>query len=430
MTDAQVLVVGAGLAGVAAAVEIARAGLPVLVVDRAARAGGAIHRQPLPGRAGITTAAPRWESLWAEAQALPISWVFETRFGGLDHLGHALLTGVTNRLMRPRAVVLATGAREAVRPRPGWTLPGVTTAGAAQIQLKTLGAAPAGRILLAGSGPLLIALGAQLARLGNPPLAVIEAGRPFSHPLQSLRLPVSYLREGAGYMASLLAARVPIVTGAEVRKISAAGDALAVQIEQAGKTRVIEADTLCLHDGIRPNDIGLPDCAAVPVLRLGDCAAALGARAALAAGRAGGKTLAQALATGGTPGALTSPVIERERRAQALLARIYANDGMAALRELPGDTVICRCEGRSLDDLRALGPAPRPRELRLNGRFGMGACQGRFCGEWVARALADDPAAPAPLHPPGRPRWPAAPIPVADLLAARTDFPPSDGASR
>lgn len=425
MPECQILVVGAGLAGTAAAVELARAGRSVLVVDRAARAGGAIHRQPLPGRAGVETAAPRWARLWAEAQTLAIDWAFETRFGGLDHLGYALLSGAQNRLMRPAAVILATGAREIVRPRSGWTLPGVTTAGAAQIQLKTLGEAPKGRILLAGSGPLLIALAAQLTRLGNAPLAVIEAGRPFAYPLKTLRLPLSYLREGAGYMATLVAHRVPVLTGAEVERISADGAALNVQVVHRGNLRTFEVDQLCLHDGIRPNDIGLTDCAALPVLRLGDCAEALGARAALAAGRAGGKAMVKALASGTPSGPLDAPTIARERQAQALLYQIYANDERGRLAALPDDTVICRCENRTLKDLRALGPTPSARQLRLNGRFGMGPCQGRFCREWVAQALGVPAAAPL-----GATRWPAAPIPISDLLHATTDPCPSDGASK
>ncbi|MCE5974971.1 NAD(P)/FAD-dependent oxidoreductase [Sinirhodobacter sp. WL0062] len=421
MFNPEILIVGAGLAGVAAATELARAGHPVLIVDRAARAGGAIHRQPLPGQAGVATAAARWNRLIAEAEALPIRWAFETRFNGVDHQGTALLTGAENRMLRPKALILTTGAREAVRPRPGWTLPGVTTAGAAQIQLKTMGAAPQGRVVLAGSGPLLIALGAQMTRLKNPPVAIVEAGRPFAHPLTSLRLPLGYLREAAGYMATLLAARVPILTGTRLAAIRAEGETLVSTLTDGNTSREIVADMVCLHDGIRRNDIGLTDCPALSVLRLGDCAEALGARAALEAGRAGGRAMAQALATGTTPTAPNSPLLDRERAAQARLARIYAHDDFAALHSLPSDTVICRCEGRTLDDLRALGPAPRTRELRLLGRFGMGPCQGRFCGEWVARAISDTPQAPVPAHPLGEPRWPAAPIAVADLHAAAPD---------
>mgnify|MGYP003658035771 CR=1 FL=1 len=61
-------------------------------------------------------------------------------------------------MFKPRAVIFATGARERIQPRPGWTLAGVSSAGALQIALKTTGTLPLGRLLLAGTGPLLYAL--------------------------------------------------------------------------------------------------------------------------------------------------------------------------------------------------------------------------------------------------------------------------------
>lgn len=415
MTNARILVVGAGLAGLAAAAALARAGHGVLVVDQALRPGGAVHRQPLPGGRSLASPAQarRWRALMAEvdAQGARIEIVCNTRFGGVDHTGTVLLTGEGAALINPRALVLAVGAREAGQPRPGWTLPGVTTAGALQVQIKTTAEAPAGRVLLAGSGPLLLALGAELVRLGRPPLAIIEAGRPFSRPLGSLGLPLAYMAEAARHLSRLIAARVPLLTGAHLTRISEADGALMAEVETRNGARRFAADRIGLHDGIRTNDTGLTDCAALPVLRLGDCREALGANAALADGRAGGEALAARLA--GQPAPTASTTLAREASAQARLAQIYAHDGATRLAGLPDDTVICRCEMRTLADLRTLGPAPTTRQLRLDGRFGMGACQGRFCAEWVARI-----ASPIAPHPLGMPRWPARPISVADLLAA------------
>lgn len=415
MNDPRILVVGAGLAGLAAAAALARAGHELLVVDQAMRPGGAVHRQPVPGGRSLASPAQarRWRALTAEvdAEGARIEIVCNTRFGGVDYTGTVLLTGDGAALLRPRALVLAVGAHELVQPRPGWTLPGVTTAGALQTQIKTAAEAPQGRVLLAGSGPLLLALGAELVRLGRPPEAIIEAARPFSHPVQSLGLPAPYMVEAARHLSRLVAARVPIITGAHLTRITERAGALVAAVETRRGTRNFAADRIGLHDGIRPNDTGLTDSAALPVLRLGDCREVLGAAAALADGRAGGEALAARLAGRAAPA--TSRALAREAAAQARLARIYVHDGVDLLATLPGDTVICRCENRTLADLRALGPAPTTRQLRLDGRFGMGACQGRFCGEWVARIARPD----AP-HPLGMPRWPARPISVADLLAA------------
>jgi hypothetical protein len=371
-----------------------------------------VHRQPLPGVRSTATGAQahRWSRLIAEvlAQAIPIRC--GTRFGGVDHTGEALLTGALSTLIRPRAIVLATGARESVQPRPGWTLPGVMTAGAIQSRIKTLAEPPQGRVLLAGSGPLLLAVGAELCRLGRPPVAIIEAARPLFNPA-SLALPLPYLTEAATYLSQLLRARVPLYFGAHLTEITQTNGPLLAQIDTSKGPRSFATDVIGLHDGIRPNDAGLTDCDVIPTLRLGDCREALGARAAFADGIAGGQRLAADL-LGRTPPPPSADV-QRQRAAQARLVRIYAHDGLTRLAKIPAETVICRCENRTLADLRALGSAPTDRALRLDGRFAMGACQGRFCTEWVGR-LCDPMAAPKPI---GAPRWPSRPISVADLLA-------------
>lgn len=425
MADPRVLVVGAGPAGIAAAVELARAGLPVLVVDLAPRAGGAIHRQPVHGGAahGPWAQRRRWARLMADLAALRdlVTLAFGTRFCGVDSSGTVLLSGALDLLFRPRALVLAVGAREKVLPRPGWTLPGVETAGSLQARLKTLGVAPEGRVLLAGSGPLLLAVGAELARLGRPPAAIVEAARPFAAPWRALRLPPSYLAEAAGSVARLTAARVPILTGTDLTAITTnSAGALAATVATPRGNRSIAADLVALHDGIAPDATGLADSPALPVLRLGDCRAALGGRAAIHDGRSGGRALAGRLL--GQPALAPDPGLAREIRAQTLLAQIYARDSAAHFARLPGDTVICRCENRTLDDLRALGPAPTARQLRLDGRFAMGACQGRFCGDSL-RSLTGDgfggrTSGSGDATAPGATRWPPRPIPIAALVAA------------
>lgn len=416
MSERPVLVIGAGLAGLAAAVELARAGLQVLVADQAQAPGGAVHRQPLPGVRSVASRAQRrrWDGLMTavHAQGARITLAMGTAFGGVDHTGAVLLTGAGARLFRPRALVLATGARERVQPRPGWTLPGVETAGSLQTRLKMLAQPPEGRVLLAGSGPLLLALGAELTRLGRPPIAIVEAGRPLARPLAALGLPLSYLTEGAGYLARLRLAGVPVLQATHLAAIRAEAGALLADLDTPTGRRSLSADRIALHDGIAPNDIGLPDCPALPMVRAGDCREALGARAALADGQAQGAALAAQLLGQQMPA--PAPEVIRQRAAQALVAQLHAHDGAARLAALPGDTILCRCEGRSLNDLRALGPGPTDRQLRLDGRFSMGACQGRFCAEWVARLAAPDTEKPRL----GAARWPARPISIADLLAA------------
>lgn len=429
MSQRPVMVVGAGLAGLSAGIELARAGHSVMVIDQAMQIGGAIHRQPLPELRRKTSAAHarRWQALRGELDNFKhkITLCTQTRFGGLDSTGLAILTGFcASGSIRPVALVLATGARERVQPRPGWTLPGVITAGAIQIQLKTLGSPPDPSVLLAGSGPLLLAVGAELCKAGRPPLAIVEAAQPFAHPLQALQLPWVYWREAVGYMSILMAARVPLLTGSHLTMIAETAEGLKATVQTPSGVKEIVAGLVGLHDGISPNDTGLPDKADLPMLRVGDCREALGARAALADGRAGGRRLAAMLAEKPEP-----PDVARdlacEVRAQRLLKRIYQHDGESLLSQLPDHTVLCRCEGKTLGDLKALGSNPTVRELRLDGRFGMGPCQGRFCAEWVKRlsgfqADPDTSQRNDNIGQIGTTRWPIRPIAIADLLSIST----------
>jgi hypothetical protein len=180
-------------------------------------------------------------------------------------------------------------------------------------------------------------------------------------------------------------------------------------VETGKSAQTFAVDLIGLHDGIQPNDTNLTDRTALPVVRLGDCREALGARAALAGGQAGAAALAAQLL--GQPAPADQPDVARQRAAQARLAKIYSYNVADKLTALPDETVSCRYENCTLADLRALGPAPTARELRLDGRFAMGACQDRFCAEWVGRVA--DPA--ARLSRIVAARWPISPISVADL---------------
>ncbi|MDX0431489.1 FAD-dependent oxidoreductase [Sinorhizobium medicae] len=436
MREADIIVVGGGPAGVSAAVEAAKSGLSVVLCEQRPALGGAIHRQPAEGAAPVAalpSLARRWQSLSAKLSASRVEVRTRRAFVGIDSTGAVLIDDRAAgkvEVRRPRALILACGAVERVRPRPGWHLPGVAAAGGLQVMLKE-GRVPEGRVLLAGSGPLLLALAAQMTAAGNPPVAVVEEGDPVSRPLAATRLLTHpfILPDMAVLMMPVLLRRFLWRRGTRLTEITQSADMLSARLRAPdGREERFEVDRIGLHDGLRANDFGLtadPPSGLV-ILRAGDLREVLGAHAAEADGAEAGREAAARLE--GRPSCGSRSAMRRHRALQHRLSRIFAPaQGATVLRDCPDETVICRCEGRTIGHLKEqlAGPdAVSARELRLNGRFGMGACQGRFCSEWALslmselRRSAGVPASPPDFAETGVCRWPLRPVALSSLANA------------
>lgn len=434
MLQADVLVVGGGPAGVAAAVELAGMGLRVLLAEQRDRLGGAIHRAYAgAGASPIRRNAHHqrcWQALHGQLQHIQqagdrLTLQLQSVFLGVDSDGRYLIDdrlAARVRSVRPKAVVMAVGGVERVLPVPGWELPGVTTAGGMQVQLKETGEVPQGPILLAGSGPLPLALAAQLAAAGNPPLALLERGQPARAALTQPAAAFKSLRswphvtEALGYARQLFQSGVPYRTGCRVKTIEAAANGLRVStVDGRGKVRIYEVAHLALHDGLDANQTGLPRQGApgLPVVWAGDCREVLGADAAVQDGRRAAIQVARAL--GKTcPEANFERALQGARRMQGVLRTLY----QVPAPELTPETLICRCEGLRAASFAALQGAASAHEMRLVGRFAMGACQGRFCARAAQQLAAQAGVAfePQDLHG-SVPRWPLRPVSVAALAA-------------
>jgi NADPH-dependent 2,4-dienoyl-CoA reductase/sulfur reductase-like enzyme len=457
-------VIGAGPAGMAAAVLAAELGLDTALIDEQDAPGGQIYRgieRAAPGAnlgaeyfAGIPLAAALRQS---GAAYLPGTAVWHIDPDGTLSL---MSTG-GSRTIRARRILLATGAIERPVPIPGWTLPGVMTAGAAQIMLKTAGLVPSGRAVLAGQGPLIWLVAAQLARAGAPPALILETTSLANYHFAAHRLPATLwparraLAKGFGLIREVKRAGIPIVR--RVTGLRAIGGGRGDQRLQrvAWNGGELPADLLLLHEGVIPNmQISLAlqlehrwDLAQLCWRPLVDEWGATALPAVSIAGDGGGIAGAEAAALTGRLAALDAASFldkidpaDRDRRARplrrALKRELAIRPFLDALYRPPrsmllpeDDIVVCRCEEVTAGQIRraALLGAQGPNQAKAFTRCGMGPCQGRICGSIVTQVMADALGRPVQQIGAYRPRAPYKPITLGALAGLTEPVEHIDG---
>lgn len=428
-----IVVIGAGPAGLSAALEAAAHGASVLVIDEQASPGGQIYR-------GIHTAPPeRTRHLGRDyAHGRPLADAFVAACAGNPRLRYLpgasvwqvtpgrevhYLRGGTSHLVQARQVVLCTGAMERPFPIPGWTLPGVMTAGAGQILLKSSGLVPEGPVVLAGCGPLLYLLAWQYLRADVRIAAIVDSTsfadyrRALSHVGAALG-GWRDLGKGLRLLGTLRWAGIPFHGGASRFAIEGGQRAQALSFDgRDGRRMRIEASTVLLHQGVVPHThmtwslrakhrwdeaqqcfVPVLDAwgeLSVPGFRVaGDGSGIAGALAASAHGRIAGLAAAAAcgLVDAATRDRLAQPLrrtLVRHLRIRPFLDALYrAPDA----HRVPADNqvLVCRCEEVTAGQLRehvALG-VQGPNQAKAFSRCGMGPCQGRLCGLTVTETIA------------------------------------------
>jgi len=421
---ADIAVVGAGPAGIAAAVAAAGVGKRVCLLDAAPRAGGQVWRHRRRSE------LPR--------NALP--WLARLDASGVDQVygatvvdvvpGFALGVARGGRAARVEApvVIIATGAQELFLPFPGWTLPGVFGVGGAQALLKAGLDVRGKRISVAGTGPLLLPVAAALARAGASLQLVAEQAPPerVRRFARSLWREPGKLLQAAAYRAAFAAVRYR--WGTWVKRVDAEPRGLRVTYTDGRSTWAELRDLLCTASGLVPatelaewlgcalegeavvvDDLQRTTIAGV--YAAGEPTGNTGAEAALVEGMIAG------LAAAGRQDEARRHMAGRDwhRRFSDLVASTFAPRPELLARAEP-DTILCRCEDVALSAVQA---GWVPREAKLASRAGMGACQGRVCGAALRhlRGGAHDTI-----------RIPLAPVPVGTLASLCRPTPEGEGA--
>lgn len=449
---ARVVVIGAGPAGARAAAALVEAGVRPVVIDEGRRDGGQIYRrQPEGFRRSYTalsgTEADRarhlhetFDGLRPHIDYLPETLVWNIRDGAV-HLANA--QGASSVAFD--ALLVCTGATDRLMPVPGWQHAGTYSLGGAQVALKSQGCAVGARTVMLGTGPLLYLLAAQYVKAGATVAAVLDTS-PASARLRALPQLLAkpgVLLKGAALLRSLRAAGVPLHRGVTPVRID--GDAelgvRGVHVNLAHGTALhVETDAVAMGFHLRPETqvADLAGCAfdfddalgqwvpcidtdgrsSVPGVYLaGDGARVRGADAAESAGRLA--ALAAMRDLGVTPkfddSAKLRDALARFTRFAAGLRTAFPWPAQHA-RQLPDDTVVCRCEGITAGQLRQVtlqAGATEANRAKAFSRVGMGRCQGRFCAHAGAEVMAD--ALGVPVSAVGRLRGqaPVKPLPVA-----------------
>lgn len=434
VTECDVAVIGAGPAGLSAAIAAADAGARVVVVDEYVKPGGQYFRQPqarftrinekVLGKSfetgkPVIAAATNHRNI--EIKSSTLVWgAFD------DGILEIETNNVCERLVSKR-VVVATGGYERPIPFRGWTLPGVSTAGAAQSLLKAQFVLPGRRILMSGTGPFQLPVATQLLKAGGNVVEILEClgaasfFRPFPQPWRHL----DKLVEARGYFATILSHRVPIRYGqtvVEARGDGAVEEAVVAPIGSDGRPRLEESRTLSV-DSILTNFGFVPglqfarlmtcktvwdpagscwvaSCDAdqrssVPhVLVAGEITGIAGHRVALAEGTIAGLRAAadlDFLSSDEFESRSREPRRQRERHQSFAdyLKRTFAPPP-GLYESMPDDTIVCRCEEVTAGQVKALAVEWKGslRAIKQCTRAGMGQCQGRICESTIARLTA------------------------------------------
>ena len=433
------VIIGAGPAGMSAAIAAREHGTDVLVLDEQAAPGGQIYRNvetvtaERPGTARVlgadyaTGAALVREFRECGAHYSPRTSVWEVstvarRDDAKAPLELGILRDGIAEIVYAHCAIVATGAQERAVPVPGATLPGVMSAGGAQSLLKSSGLVPDVPAVIAGSGPLVYLVAWQLVCAGAPVRALLltmptgRTWRAVGTLPEALAMPSS-LRKGIGWRLALAGRGVQVMHVSDL-SIEGRDQVRSVRFRHRARERSIQTSLVLLHEGVIPNAHltlaaqldhvwDAPQHAFRPavdewgstsesgVLVAGDGARILGAEAAVESGRIAALEAAYRL---GRIRVQHRDVLARRHRVSLARQRRFREfldfafePGAAALRPPDPGVTVCRCEEVTVADIERViaHGCPGPNQAKAFTRCGMGPCQGRMCATMVSEMFAE-----------------------------------------
>ncbi len=422
-------IVGAGPAGAEAALQAGRLGLRTLVIDEQAQAGGQVWRSKGPAirRAPATAESLCGDRLRGHLAHSKVNCLFGNRVWSIETSGGGFGLSVTGpggaKTISARALLLTTGAQERVVPVPGWTLPGVIGLGAATALMKEQMIVPGGRVVVAGSGPLMVFVAHEIMRYGGQVAAVVDLNprSAWLAAVPAMAARPDLLMRGSLMVARMVARGVPLLTGHGIRRIEGVDGVERVAVgpvdrawsPTGNESAVLDADSVCMGHGLTPaieasrllgaahvfdeaeggwrpvrDRWGRTSVAGLYVA--GDGAGVQGAAAAQFRGRLSAVAIAREQGIISVVRAtrmairLRAGLVPAARFGRAMVALTAPRSGL--IDAVTPATVVCRCEGVTRHDLDVEldSGGVTANALKSGTRCGMGSCGGRFCADTAA----------------------------------------------
>ncbi len=387
------LIIGGGPAGLAAACAATESGMRVTVVDDNAGAGGQIWRGQ--SRKPENKQAARWLK---RVQNANIEFIHGARVFHQPEAGLLLAESFKCVYeLRHRKLILATGARERFLPFTGWTLPNVFGAGGLQALVKSGMPINGKKVVVAGSGPLLLAVATYLRKRGAKVSLIAEQAT-----LQQLYGFASALFKQPGKIAQAIKLKlelgtIPYLTDCYAVAATADEESFRVTLRKGSRTWEVPCDYLACGFHLVPN-VELASLLACVVengcVRVNEFQETSIPEIYCAGEPTGIGGLELSLVEGEIAGyaAADNPVEARKLFARREKLRHFADalNQTFALREelktiVSASTIVCRCEDVTFGHLQKYDSW---RHAKLQTRCGMGPCQGRICASAIEFLLS------------------------------------------